>query len=124
MWPMYPALLAALLAALLTALLTAPGLSQAQVRRSDLQPLPEPPPMPISDGPTEPSYAPQVTVRKSDGDTVEEYRVAGQLVMIRVTPPHGIPYVLTDPRGDGSFSNRRDSLDSPPIVPMWVLFTF
>lgn len=124
MRPMFPALLAALL----TTLLIASGLSHAQVRRSDLQPLPEPPPMPIGDVNTnasiEPTYAPQVTVRKSDGDTIEEFRVSGRLVMIRVTPAHGIPYVLSDPRGDGSFSSRRDSLDSPPIVPMWVLFNF
>lgn len=72
----------------------------------------------------EPMYAPQVTVRKSDGDTIEEFRVSGRLVMIRVTPAHGVPYVLSDPRGDGSFSSRRDSLESPPIVPMWVLFNF
>ena len=80
--------------------------------------------MPMIDGTAEPSIAPQVTVRKSEGDTIEDYRVAGRLVMIRVTPTHGISYVLSDPRGDGSFSNRRDSLESPPVVPMWVLFTF
>ena len=80
--------------------------------------------MPMSDGTVEPSISPQVTVRKSDGDTIEEYRVAGRLVMVRVTPAHGIAYVLSDPRGDGSFSNRRDSMEFPPVVPMWVLFTF
>ena len=80
--------------------------------------------MPISEGTTEPYAAPQVTVRKSEGDTIEEYRAGGRLVSIRVTPAHGIPYVLSDPRGDGSFSSRRDSLEFPPVVPMWVLFTF
>ena len=120
MRPMFPALLAALLAVLLSA----SGLAQAQARRSDLQPLPEPPPMPAGDGTVDPSAVPQVTVRKSDGDTIEEYRVGGRLVMMRVTPAHGVPYVLSDPRGDGSFSNRRDSLEFPPVVPMWVLFTF
>jgi len=45
-------------------------------------------------------------------------------VMIRVTPAHGVPYILTDPRGDGSFTQRRDSLEVPLSVPMWVLFTF
>lgn len=67
---------------------------------------------------------PQVTVRRTTSETIEEYRVAGRVVMIRVTPVHGIPYVLTDPRADGTFSNRRDTLEVPPAVPMWVLFTF
>ena len=67
---------------------------------------------------------PEVSVRKSDGDTIEEYRVAGRLVMLRVTPAHGVPYVLTDSKGDGTFSRSRDSLEYPPGVPMWVLFSF
>jgi hypothetical protein len=94
----------------------------AQTGRTDLQPLPEPPPPPP--GVADPELEPQVTITKKNGDTVEEFRVGGRLVMIRVTPAHGIPYVLTDSRGDGSFTNRRDSLETPSSVPMWVLFTF
>lgn len=94
----------------------------AAAQRADLQPLPEPPPPPP--GALDPDLEPQVTIRKKDGDTVEEYRVAGRLVMIKVTPAHGVPYILTDSKGDGSFTNRRDSLETPPGVPMWVLFTF
>ena len=105
----------------LATLLFAAGVS-AQTERKDLQPLPEPPPPPP--GISDPELEPQVTIRKKDGDTIEEIRVAGRLVMIKVTPAHGIPYVLTDAKGDGSFTNRRDSLEMPPGVPMWVLFTF
>jgi hypothetical protein len=113
--------------ALLAGLLIASGSGQAQqVRRSDLQPLPEPPPMPegAAQAAGDPASQPQVTVRRTGGDVIEEYRVGGRLVMIRVTPAHGVPYVLTDPRGDGLFTHRRDSLEAPPVVPMWVLFTF
>jgi len=39
-------------------------------------------------------------------------------------PARGLPYFLFDPRGDGSFSQRRDSLDVPLSVPMWTIFTF
>ena len=105
----------------LATLLFAAGVS-AQTERKDLQPLPEPPPPPP--GISDPELEPQVTIRKKDGDTIEEIRVAGRLVMIKVTPAHGVPYVLTDAKGDGSFTNRRDSLEVPPGVPMWVLFTF
>jgi hypothetical protein len=87
-----------------------------------LQPLPEPPPPPA--GAFENAETPEITTRKQDGDTIEEYRVGGRVVMIRVTPARGIPYILTDPKGDGSFSQRRDSLDVPLSVPMWVIFTF
>jgi hypothetical protein len=93
-----------------------------QKATSGLQPLPEPPPPPP--GAFENIEAPDVTVRKQDGDTIEEYHVGGRVVMIKVTPARGVPYILTDPRGDGSFSQRRDSLDVPLSVPMWILFTF
>ena len=105
----------------LATLLFAAGVG-AQTGRKDLQPLPEPPPPPP--GVSDPELEPQVTIRKKDGDTIEEIRVGGRLVMIKVTPAHGIPYILTDSKGDGSFTNRRDSLEVPPSVPMWVLFTF
>ena len=96
--------------------------SAAAAQRADLQPLPEPPLPPA--GAMDPELEPQVTIRKKDGDTIEEFRVGGRLVMIKVTPAHGVPYILTDSKGDGSFTNRRDSLETPPSVPMWVLFTF
>ena len=98
------------------------GIALAQKVPPGLQPLPEPPPMPP--GALEAAEVPQVTTRKQDGDTIEEVRISGRVVMIRVTPAHGIPYILTDPKGDGSFSQRRDSLEVPLSVPMWVLFTF
>lgn len=36
--------------------------------------------------------APEVTVHTEGTDTVEEYRTAGRLTMIRVTPKNGVPY--------------------------------
>ncbi|MEP6702873.1 MAG: DUF2782 domain-containing protein [Betaproteobacteria bacterium] len=97
----------------------------AQKRPAGLQPLPEPPePPPGALQAAQAAETPQVTTRKQDGDSVEEFRVGGRVVMIRVTPARGLPYILTDPKGDGSFSQRRDSLDVPLSVPMWVLFTF
>ncbi|UPG90767.1 DUF2782 domain-containing protein [Luteibacter aegosomaticola] len=38
--------------------------------------------------------APQVTVHTEGTDTVEEYRTAGRLTMIRVTPKNGVPYTV------------------------------
>jgi hypothetical protein len=113
-----------MLARLLASVLFAASLAGSAVAQKpippDLQPLPEPPPMAVGD----PELEPQVTIRKTGDDTIEEIRVGGRLVMIRVTPARGVPYVLTDPKGDGSFAQRRDSLETPLSVPMWVLFTF
>lgn len=35
---------------------------------------------------------PTVDVHQRDGNTIEEYREAGQLIMVRITPKHGVPY--------------------------------
>lgn len=84
------------------------------------KPLPEPPPPPPGvDAPDEP----QVTITKRGEDKVEEYRVNGRLYMMKVTPPHGVPYYLVDNNGDGSWA-RRESLDSGLRVPMWVIKSF
>lgn len=42
------------------------------------------------------------SVRTEDnGDVIEEYRVAGQLRIVKVTPARGPPYYLIDDNGDG-----------------------
>ena len=88
----------------------------------DLQPLPEPPPAPAGME-LDPSLEPQVTIVKRGEEKVEEYRIGGRLYMMKVTPPHGVPYYLVDYRGDGQFS-RQDNLDSGVRVPQWVLMRF
>jgi hypothetical protein len=69
------------------------------------------------------SLEPQVTIIKRGEDKVEEYRMNGKLYMLKVTPPHGVPYYLIDNAGDGAWM-RQDSLDSGLRVPMWVIGTF
>ncbi|MBA3033823.1 MAG: DUF2782 domain-containing protein [Gammaproteobacteria bacterium] len=93
----------------------------AQTRPPDLQPLPEPPPPPP--GLADPALEPQVTITKRGEDKVEEFRMGGNLYMIKVTPPHGTPYYLIDPKGDGGFV-RQDVGDKALSVPMWVIRTF
>lgn len=94
----------------------------AQKEPAGLQPIPEPPPPP--DGLNlDPALEPQVTILKRGDDRVEEYRIKGRLYMIKVTPPHGVPYYLIDEKGDGRMS-RQESLDSGLRVPMWVIGTF
>jgi uncharacterized protein DUF2782 len=66
---------------------------------------------------------PEITITQRDRETVEEARVNGILVWIRVTPRHGKPYYLI-PTGGGNTFIRRDSLDTGLKVPMWVLLTW
>ncbi|MEW6689740.1 MAG: DUF2782 domain-containing protein [Pseudomonadota bacterium] len=108
------------LALLLLASFAACG-ALAQQRPPKLEPLPEPPPPPVvrDAGPDEP----RVRIEPQQGDRVEEYREGGRVLMLRITPPDGIPYYLVDTTGNGNWM-RRDSLDDGVRVPMWTIRTF
>jgi hypothetical protein len=85
-----------------------------------LEPLPEiAAPGPAGD----PDLEPQITITRKAGETIEEARLAGRLVWIKVTPAHGRPYFLIPDAGDQMFI-RRDSFDSGLKVPLWLLFSF
>lgn len=96
--------------------------AQTPPRPPNLQPIPEPPPIPAGSS-LDTSLEPQVTIIKRGVDTIVEYRVGGRLYMLRVIPPQGVPYYLIDQRGDGQFT-RQDSFDSGIRVPMWVIRSF
>jgi len=107
---------------LLLASLTAPILAQTP------DDVPPPPLMPEGRSGTPPPPAsveellePQVTIIRREREVIEEYRVSGQLYMVRITPRSGPPYFLIDTDGDGSLETRRNELSNPEI-PQWVLF--
>lgn len=109
---------------LLFSLLFVAGSALAQTGKpADLQPLPAVPPPPPEIIPFDDALEPQVTIRKRDGDTIEEFRRGGRLYMLKVTPSHGVPYYLVDTEGDGNYS-RMESLENNVRVPMWILKTF
>ena len=95
----------------------------AQSDRKDLQPLPAVPPPPPEMAPFDAALEPQVTIKKQQGETREEYRINGKLYMVKVTPENGPTYYLVDEQGDGTF-NRQESTDSGVRVPRWVIKTF
>jgi hypothetical protein len=111
-----------LLSALLFSAIVLPVAAQ-QGRPADLQPIPEPPPPPpgMAD---DAALEPQVTIKKRGEDKVEEYRLNGKLYMIKVTPPHGTPYYLVDPKGDGGFVREEIGGGKSLSVPMWVIHSF
>jgi hypothetical protein len=63
---------------------------------SDGAPLPEPP-----GGMAIPEGAVESVSTEANGDVVHEYRVAGQLRMVKVVPARGPTYYLVDRNGDG-----------------------
>lgn len=89
---------------------------------------PDAPPRPEARPPTlaplDDSLEPQVTIRKREGATIEEFRVRGKLYKITVTPDNGVPYTLVDQRGDGNFSPIEAPGTPALSVPMWVIRTF
>ncbi len=102
---------------LLTLILLIPLLATAQ---PELEPLPEaapPPSIGVDD-----EMEPEVSIIKRDDAVVEEYRMNGQLYMIKVTPVIGPPYYLIDTTGDGDLNARRSELDPAFVVPSWMIF--
>ena len=92
----------------------------AQQPPPKLEPLPEAPPPPvIRDGADEPA----VRISPQEGDKIEEIRDGGRVIMIKVTPPGGVPYYLVETLGTGNPA-ARESLDSGIRPPIWTITTF
>ncbi len=67
--------------------------------------------------------APEVTITETDEGTVYEYRIKGQVYMVKIQPIVGPPYFLLDTNGDGilDVEERRE----PNLaVPQWLLFSW
>lgn len=108
---------------ILFTLLMAPALVLAEnTNPGGLEPLPEPPelPDPLESGE---NIEPVVTIIRKDDTVIEEYRVNGQLYMVKVTPAIGPAYYLRDNDGDGAMDPTRYELEDL-TVPQWVLFTW
>lgn len=87
-----------------------------------LEPLPEalPPPAVLEGNPAD---EPEITVVQKGENTVEEYRIGGELYMQKITPSHGVPYYLLKEDQGGAWS-RFDGPAAPISIPKWVIFRF
>jgi len=56
----------------------------------------------------------------ANGDTVQEYRVSGQLRMVKVTPLRGAPFYMYDQNGDGRMDSDKDGVS--PVY--WKLYSW
>jgi hypothetical protein len=106
--------------ALMALLLAIPLMALAA---DDLAPVPEPPQLPpqVESGEV---LEPEVTIVESDKGTVHEYRVNGQLYMVKVVPIAGPAYYLLDNDGDGQMDVRQEDHPRNVAIPQWVLFSW
>jgi Protein of unknown function (DUF2782) len=81
--------------------------------------LPPPPPPGLGD---QEDIEPEVRIIKGEDQTIEEYRVNGQLYMIKVTPKNAPTYYLVDSDGDGSLESSPSEIEPRLMIPSWVLF--
>jgi hypothetical protein len=68
-----------------------------------------------SDAPPIPPGAVASTRTESNGDVVTEYRVGGAISMVRIVPPHGPTYYLTDSDGDGRLDRTPQGTRDAPV---------
>jgi hypothetical protein len=86
-----------------------------------LEPLPETTPLPTGTNDAE-ELEPEVSIIKRDTETIHEYRVNGELYMVKIEPRNGPPYYLIDKDGDGSLESRYNKLEPALLVPSWMIF--
>ena len=88
----------------------------------NLEPLEEVPPPPKAIDGEVLEGEPQVTIRKKGAETIEEYRINGEMYMMKVTPEHGVPYYLHKEDQQGGWVNIGPN---PPLsIPKWIIFRF
>lgn len=89
--------------------------------------VPEPPAMPrnyhpeTAEGRPE-DLAPEITIVPKGAAVHEEYRLNGELYMVKVIPAKGQPYYLVDRQGQGEFV--RSEFEPKISIPMWVIKRF
>lgn len=107
----------------LTALLLLVAFNVGAEPPPPMEPLPGPPPPPPAVvGDAEEELEPEVSIVKRGDDMVYEYRINGQLYMVRIVPRIGPAYYFIDTDGDGSLESRYNKLEPDLLVPRWMIY--
>ena len=98
-------------------------LSGSLPAQDDLAKPPQIPPANAQDVPIPPKIqdeqiVPTVTIREEEEQMIEEYRLDGQIYMVKVTPRGGIPYYYIDTNGDGKLELDMDQSAMNPVQPV------
>ena len=91
------------------------------------QDLEKPPPIPpesTEDVPIPPKVQgeqiePTVTIREEENRLIEEYRMNGQVYMVKITPRGGVPYYYIDTDGDGQLELDPNSKGLDQVRPVY-----
>jgi len=105
------------LAYILLLLFAAPTLAEAP----PLAPVPEAS-VPAAPTTNEEELEPEVRIIQRKEGVIHEYRINGQLYMVKVVPTRGYPYYLVDSNGDGTLDARNNDLDPGLVVPRWMIY--
>jgi len=70
----------------------------------------------------DPLSAAEVTIIKTEERVVEEYRVNGRIVQVKITPKNGYPYYLIDTDGDGTLDVRSSEAFKRTTVNTWKIY--
>lgn len=122
-----PAVLRLLGALLLGLAAASPPLAAAERPGAPPRGVPAPPPPPEQYNPPDLPGAetdelePEVTITTRGTEIHEEYRLNGQLYMVKVIPAKGPPYYLIY---DEAGRARRSDLEPEILVPSWVIKRF
>ncbi len=73
---------------------------------------------------TDSDLGPTITLQEHENRTVEEYRVNGNLYMVKITPSVGAPYYLVDEDGSGDMAWHRGTSRVENQVPQWALLSW
>jgi hypothetical protein len=92
--------------------------------QEDLEAPPPIPPAGTEDVPIPPKVQdeqlqPTVTIREEENCLIEEYRMNGQVYMVKITPNGGIPYYYIDNDGDGRLELDADKQALNPVQPVY-----
>lgn len=92
--------------------------------QNDLEKPPPLPPEDAADVPIPPKIQgeqiePTVTIREEEDRMIEEYRISGQVYMVKITPFGGVPYYYIDTDGDGRLELDMDKQALNPVQPVY-----
>lgn len=110
--------------AFLLTLLLAP---LAAVAQEDVPPPPPPVFAPVtgnSPSTSQDELEPEVRIYESKEGRIEETRVNGQVIKVKITPTKGRPYYLVDTDGDGDLDIQYDNPVDQGNTTMWKLFSW
>ena len=72
----------------------------------------------------EETLEPEVQLKAYENRTVEEYRINGNLYMIKIKPKFAPAYYLVDDTGSGELDLRRTASGRDIVIPRWTLLTW